>query len=375
MKAFRKGRRNFKPDEIVYVIDDSLDCQCDISDIGDIILYGKVSSYCGYGEYYIDLYTPIESIFTDCLITFLDDDSIRKAFREGFLIPRSSIKDWKKLHPNMPTGIHVHKDKIFYTSNEALDEINRQKEIAEKIKERHSHMTEEEICMEEDTDYLKRRGLSKSEIKKYVSLVKTADYLPEIYDLLIRVHGDEVQWKDESGWKTLMELNRPKKVEEVHTEKYYINVYHICDADKKPILIGYTNLSPESIFEMYGDPREYVMNIANKQWKIEDALTTPIRYKNEITRNENGEFVPLFVTQYQIEKGTFEIANGKLRNFDISIDSKHSINQFWISVLSNTSLNDQEIREWFSKKIKNMVGDFFELFQEEIEKLEIRKDF
>lgn len=95
MKAFREGRRNFKPDEIVYVIDDSLDCQCNISDIGDIILYGKVSSYCGYGEYYIDLYTPIESIFTDCLITFLDDDSIRKAFREGFLIPRSSIKDWK----------------------------------------------------------------------------------------------------------------------------------------------------------------------------------------------------------------------------------------------------------------------------------------
>lgn len=42
MKAFREGRRNFKPDEIVYVIDDNLDCQCDISDIGDIILYGKV---------------------------------------------------------------------------------------------------------------------------------------------------------------------------------------------------------------------------------------------------------------------------------------------------------------------------------------------
>lgn len=368
MKVFREGKRDFKPDEIVYVIDDSLDCQC------NIILYGKVSSYRRYGEYYIDLYTPIENKVPDYLITFSDDNSMKRAFEEGFLIPRSSIKDWKKLHPNMPTDMHVYKDKIFCTSNEALVEIDRQKKIAEETKERHSHMTEEEIYMEEDTDYLKRRGLSESEIEKYVSLVKTADYLPEIYDLLIRVHGDEVQWKDESGWKTLMKLNRPKIIE-VHTEKYYVNVYHIWDADKEPIIRGYTNVSPESIFEKYGDPREYVMSIVNKQWKIEDALTIPIGYKNEITRNENGEFVPLFVTQYQTEKGTFEIANGKLRHFDISIDSKHSINQFWISVLSNTSLNDQEIREWFSKKIKNMVGDFFGLFQEEIKKLEIRKDF
>ena len=66
MKAFREGRRNFKPDEIVYVIDDSLDCQCDISDIGDIILYGKVSSYCGYGEYYI--YIPQLKVYLQIIL-------------------------------------------------------------------------------------------------------------------------------------------------------------------------------------------------------------------------------------------------------------------------------------------------------------------
>ena len=73
-RAFREGKRDFKPDEIVYVIDDSLDCQC------NIILYGKISSYRGYGEYYIDLYTPIENKVPDYFITFSDNNSIRKAF-------------------------------------------------------------------------------------------------------------------------------------------------------------------------------------------------------------------------------------------------------------------------------------------------------
>lgn len=368
MKAFREGKRDFKPNEIVYVLDKDPVYRY------TKILFGRVYYYRGYGEYCIDLYTPIKDRRPDYIVTFEDDSSIKRAIDEGFFISRSCVKDWKEMFPNSPINIRAYKNKIFHTSNEALAEIDRQKKIVEEIKERHSHMTEEEIYMEEDIDYLKRRGLSESEIEKYVSLVKAADYLPEIYDLLIRKIDDEIQWKDKAGWKTLMKLDRPK-VEITHPEKYYVNVYHIWDADEEPVLRGYTDESPESVFKKYGDPREYVMNIANKKWKIEDALTIPIGYKNEITRNENDEFVPLFVTQYQIEKGIFEIANGKLRHFNISIDSKHQINQFWISVLSNTSLNDQEIREWFSKKIKNMVGDFFELFQEEIEKLEIRKDF
>ena len=366
-RAFREGKRDFKPDEIVYSVIKNAEYRYNKIEIG------KVTSYRGGGVYNIDLYTMVKN--PPYKVTYDNDESIKRAVKDECFITRDSVENWTKLHPNILTDIRLQKDKIFRTSNEALDEINRQKRIAEERKRRHSYMTEEEICMEEDTDYLRKCGLSESEIEEYVSLVKTTDYLPEIYDLLIRKIDDEVQWKDKFGWKTLMKLDRPKITEEVHTEKYYVNVYHIWNVDKEPVLRGYTDESPESIFQKYGDPSEYVMSIANKQWRIENSLEVPIGYKNEFTRNQDGEWIPILVTQYQTEKGTFEIANEKLRHFDISIDSKHSINQFWISVLSNTSLNDQEIREWFSNRIEKITGKFSGLFKEEIEKLEIRKDF
>lgn len=365
-KAFREGKRDFKPDEIVYAVIEDTEYRYDKIEIG------KITGYYGYDVYFIKLYTMVRN--PDYKVTYDNDESIKRAINDGCFIPRDSVENWRKLHPNIPTDTRLHKEKLFHTSNEALDEINKRKQIAEERKERHSHMTEEEIFMEEDIDYLRKCGLSESEIKEYVSLVKTTDYLPEIYDLLIRKIDDEVQWKDKSGWKTLMKLDRPK-VKVAHPEKYYVNVYHTWDADEEPVLRGYTDESPESIFQKYGDPTEYVMIIANKQWKIENALEVPIRYTNEVTRGKDNELVPILVTHYQTEKGTFEIANGKLRHFDISIDSKHSINQFWISVLSNTSLNDQEVREWFSKRIEKITGKFSGLFKEEIEKLEIRKDF
>lgn len=73
------------------------------------------------------------------------------------------------------------------------------------------------------------------------------------------------------------------------------------------------------------------------------------------------------------EHGSFELVGGELRHFDISIDYKHSVNTFWISVLSKTKLSNQEIREWFLKRIGKVTGKYEDLFKEKINELDIRK--
>ena len=169
----------------------------------------------------------------------------------------------------------------------------------------------------------------------------------------------------------LIGFNRPE--EEKHSEKYYANIYHVWDLDKKPVFRGYTNESPESLFEKYGDYTEYCFHVANKEWSIEKSLEIPVGYSSCVVMDENEELKPALVTEYLTEHGTFELVDGKLRRFDMFIDYKHNVNTFWISVYSNSKLNDQEIREWFSKRIGKVTGKFEKLFQEKIESLEVRR--
>lgn len=365
-RAFRNGERDFVKDEIVFVVDE-------LDNIFDILL-GKISGYYGFGEYSIDLYTIPEikeNINSDLKVNIGEDAIIKEWILEGILVLRSSIEDYRRKRPGSPEHVVEYKDNIFHTWGDAIKEFNKRKQAKEANAERRSKMTEYQLCREDNTVYLKNHHLSDEEISKCLNLIDKNDSIPSMEDIDIRCFGNEVQWKNGLKWEKLINIVRPE--EEKHSEKYYVNVYHIWDLDRKPVFRGYTNESPESIFEKYGDYTEYVMSIANKEWCIEKGLEVPCGYKNGVTFDENGESKDILITQYSAEHGRFELVDGQLWNFDMFIDYKHSVNGAWISVLSNTKLNDQEIREWFSKRIGKVTGKFEKLFQEKIQDLEVKR--
>ena len=369
MRAFRNGEREFRQDEVVYVIDNQkLESVLDIS-------FGKIDSYRGGGEYYVDLYTVTDNrdvLNRNLKFNITDDNVIKEFIDKGYIVPKSTLQYYTKYHRELPQYVITNKSNIFKSGKEALEEFQKRKQKREAEIQRLKGMTEYERCKEEDYNYLKRRNLSEEEIEKCFNIIDTNENLPCLEDILIRCFGKKVEWKNGTKWDTLMVLDRPEEIPEVHDEKYYVSVHHIWDADETPVFQGYTNESPESIFQKYGDFKEYVMHIANKEWSIDKGLTVPCGYKNEATLDENGELKPILVTMYGTEHGTFEIANGKLRFFDMSINYKHSVCTFWISIIGKTKMNDQEIREWFSKRIGKVTGQFEELFKEQINELEIR---
>lgn len=364
-RAFRNGERDFVKDEIVFVVD-KLDYIFEI-------LIGKIDEYFGYGKYHVDLYTVSdkkEILDLNLKIDIGDDEGMKDWINKGYFVPRSSIEYYSERHPNSPTYIVEYKDNIFHTWGDAIEEFNKRKHARKADAERRSKMTEYELCREDNTVFLKGCNLSDEEISECLDLIDKNDSLPSMEDIDIRRFGNEVQWKNGHKWEKFMDLVQPE--EEKHSEKYYVNVYHIWDLDHTPVFRGYTNEPPESIFEKYGDYTEYVVDIANKEWCIEKGLEAPCGYKNGVTLDENGELKDVLITQYSNEHGYFELIDGQLGNFNMSIDYKHSVNGAWISVLSNTKLNDQEIREWFSKRIGKVTGKFEKLFQEKIQDLEVR---
>lgn len=366
MRAFRSGERDFGKDEIVFVVD-KLDNFMNI-------LIGKINTYAGYGKYYVDLYTVTEKkedIDPNLNIRIGDDAGIREWINRGYLVLRSTVEHYRKKHTDSPLYIVERKDNIFHSWKDSVDEFNRRKEEKKVEEERRSNMTEYQLCREDNAVYLKKCGLSDEEISECLNLIDENDSLPDMEDIDIRRFGNEVQWKYRSKWEKLIELNRPE--EEKHSEKYYANIYHVWDMDQEPVFRGYTNESPESLFEKYSDYKEYCFHVANKEWSIEKGLEIPVGYGSCVVTDENGELKPALVTEYLTEHGSFELVDGKLRHFDICIDSKHSVNTFWISVYSKTKLSNQEIREWFSKRIEKVTGKYEDLFKEKINELDIRK--
>lgn len=365
-RAFRNGERDFIKDEIVFIVD-KLDNLMDI-------LIGKIDAYAGNDKYYVDLYTVTEkkdNIDPNLNINIGDDAGIREWISRGYLVLRSSIEHYQKKNPDSPLYIVERKNNIFHSWKDSVDEFNRRKEEKKAEEERRSNMTEYQLCREDNAVYLKKCGLSDKEISECLNLIDKNDSLPDMEDIDIRRFCNEVQWKNHGKWEKLIGLNRPE--EEKHSEKYYANIYHVWDLDKKPVFRGYTNESPESLFEKYGDYTEYCFHVANKEWSIEKSLEIPVGYSSCVVMDENEELKPALVTEYLTEHGTFELVDGKLRHFDMFIDYKHNVNTFWISVYSNSKLNDQEIREWFSKRIGKVTGKFEKLFQEKIESLEVRR--
>ena len=364
-KAFRNGERDFVKNEIVFVVD-KLDNLMNI-------LIGKIDAYAGYGKYYIDLYTVAENrddIAENLYIEIGDDAGIREWINKGYLVLRSSVENYHKKNPGSPLYIVERKDNIFHSWKNSIDEFNRRKEDIEAEVKRRNNMTEYQICRENIAVFLKGNNLSDEEISKCLNLIDKSDSLPGMEDIDVRRFGDEVQWKNHGKWEKLMSLDRPE--EEKHSEKYYANIYHVWDLDETPVFRGYTNETPESLFKKYSDYTEYCFHVANKGWSIEKGLEIPVGYGSCVIADKNGELKPALVTEYLTEHGSFSLVDGELLHFNISIDYKHSVNTFWISVLAKTKLNDQEIREWFSKRIGKVTGKFEELFKQKIQDLEIR---
>ncbi|HAU85894.1 MAG TPA: hypothetical protein DCW90_10445 [Lachnospiraceae bacterium] len=364
-KAFRNGERDFVKDEIVFVVD-KLDNLMNI-------LIGKVDAYAGDGKYYIDLYTVAgnrDDIDENLYIEIGDDAGIREWINKGYLVLRSSVEDYHKKNPDSPLYIVERKDNIFHYWKNSIDEFNRRKEDIEAEVKRRSNMTEYQICRENIAVFLKGCNLFDEEIFECLNLIDKNDSLPDMENIDVRRFGNEVQWKNGGKWEKLMSLDRPE--EEKHSEKYYADIYHIWDLDRTPVFRGYTNETPESLFEKYGDCTEYVFGVCNKEWNIEKGLEIPCRYVNVVVGDENGKLKSVLATVYSTEHGSFSLVDGELRHFDISIDYKHSVNTFWISVLAKTKMNDQEIREWFSKRIGKVTGRFEKLFKQKIQDLEIR---
>lgn len=366
MRAFRNGERDFVENEIVFVVDK-------LDNLRNILI-GKIDIYAGFDKYYVDLYTIAENregIDTKLTLDIGDDVGVREWIDKGYLVLCSSIEDYKRKHPNSPMHIVEYKDNIFHSWQDSIDEFRKRKEHKEAEAKRRSNMTEYQLCREDNAVHLKKCGLSDEEISECLNLIDESDSLPDMEDIDIRRFGNEVQWKDCGKWEKLIGLNRPE--EEKHSEKYYVNIYYTWDMDHEPVIRGFTNEPPESFFEKYGDCREYVMHISNKEWVIENGLEIPCSYSSCLVSDESGELKPAFVTEYYTEHGTFELVDERLRHFDMSIDYKHSVNTFWISVRSKTKLSDQEIREWFSKRIGKVTGRFEDLFKEKINELDIRK--
>ncbi len=415
MRAFENGERKFVKGQIVFLVDMQF----------NTIVIGMIDCYKGHGEYYVDLLTPKETrLVNGTPIQELDfskeyplpkkfsyntilvnmsntdeyeeickslfglrigdkssDKKIKEMVKKGLYVPRKetmwgsigtdvSKNTFKiKFEPEArPAYMVIKEDYIFADSAAAKKELDIRKKKEDEEDEMFANMSDEEFSWYEINEVLNGRNISKEEKERCIELIKASDFLPPIEDLEIRRFGNEIQWMNGRKWESLMELNLPK--EEQHTERYYYHVTHTWDLDENVVEKGYRDEFPQDIFEKYKNYEEYVLTISDRSWTLKRGLEVPAYYKLGVTVRLNGKFDPVLFAHYTTDKGYFEIADGGLVNFDISINQKFQVNNFALYVYGGTSRSEKEIREFFDKKIGDVTGKFANLFRERIKEID-----
>ena len=414
MRKFLNGERTFKKDELVYFI----------NDLG-FIDYGLIDYYYRLGEYCITLYCVKDTRLVDGVpisdidynkeyplpkkwtyntklfevtnseeyenisnamknVKLTDKDKILECIKKGYLVKKSTVplgyvttdvlkKTYKlRFQRNEKDKVEetIHESKIFRTYDEAMQYKKSEQKKKEDRKRMFDSMSESEQSLFEIREYLEKINISNNEIDDCIKLInEMEDCCPE--DIEIRVIRGEIQYRkfDSKEWKHLMKL--VVLDEPVHNEKYYVSVTHIWDNDQIPIFKTFTDDPPEYWFEKYNDYKEYKLCVANRRWKLENGLDAPARYELGVIHNNSCSLTPVLIEKYITEHGDFDIINGELGFFDITIDYKHSVNSFCIIMYQkNTSMNEEEIKSWYVNKIKSMFGKFSQMFEEKIMKME-----
>jgi len=415
MRAFENGERKFVKGQVVFLIDTKIQS----------LIVGMIDCYKGHGEYYVDLLTPKETRLVNgtpiqeidyskeyplpkkwtyntslidvgnteeyeeiCSKLFglkigdrKSDKAIKRAVSEGIFVPRKETiwgyvntevsKNTYKIKfvpESRPTYMIVNEKFIFYDSISAKKELDiYRKKHDEEIK-MIKNMSDEEYSWYEIENVLNGRNISKEEKERCIALIKAADYLPPIEDLIIRRFGNEIQWQNGRKWDTLMELNLPK--EEQHTERYYYHVTNTWDLDENVVEKGYRDEFPDDVVEKYKNYEEYIFHIADRSWTLERGLEVPTVYKNGVRVSSSSGFESVLYECYSTKDGIFEIVDGELINFDISINKKFELNNFAMYVYGGTSRSDKEIKEIFMNKIGSVTGKFEKLFKERINEMD-----
>ena len=418
MRKFLNGERKFKKGEVVYYIENGR------------IHFGVISQYKGYGNYYIDLYCKkdcrlidgvpisevdftkeyplpkkwsyntrlfelsyteeydkINDIFKE--IRLSDSERIAECIEKGYFVKKSEVflgyvrteiigkstyKLKKERNDHDVTDIYLHESLIFKTYEDAEKYIQDKRDREYARKELFATMTDEEINLYEIREYLVRVGIDEFYIEKFMNLIKTLKFPVPLEDLEIRRFGDEIQYKDlRSHWICLLRLPDSTKKEKVHTEKYYVCVSRIYDLDNEIIFSCYTNEKPEYWFKLYSDVQEYNLFINNREWTFEKGLDEPKNYYLGVEEDESGNLIPTLVSHYEILQGGFDIVDGKLARFDITLNAENFVCNFFIRrYVKKTSLTEEEIREYYANKVSGITGQFAELFKEKIRELPIK---
>jgi len=421
MIKFMNGERKFKKDQFVYYYDKT-------SGIG---LPGTVGSYHGNKRYEIVLYerrdfrmingVQIDKVDTEKVYdlprnwtynTRLFDERFSDDFKKDSEIFKNvKLSDEEKIKQLISDGILVKKKRfpILYISDEIQDDGKHYKlkkvyddrqsdymkivsedciftdwqsvqhyasmmdEIARKRKEMFADMTEDEIVLFETREQLELWGFSDDDVKKCMDILNKlveSGKIATTYDIDIRRRQGYIEYFDvDRKWVPLYPYKT--SAEQTHLERYYVRVYLTGDLDEENVDGGFTNEPPEYWMKKYGDLK-HIVSVFDRTWTDEKSLEMPKWYEVGVKPDESGGFRSIMIEKYDTKYGTFCISEGELFTYDIGIDTKHRMNNLWLSVYGNTSKSEKEIREWFCKKIECM-DKFTPLFQKKIKELEIRK--
>lgn len=418
MLKFENGERKFKKDQFVYYYDKS-------SGIG---WPGTIESYWGFGKYRIAMYerrdfrlingVPIDEVDTEKVYNLpknwsynmkLFDEQWSDEFKKDCEILKTvKISDEEKIKQLISDGILVKKKNfpIEYISDEILDDGKHYKlkkvygegsneyektvsedliftdwksvkhyakmmdEIAAKRKAMFAEMTEDEIVLFETQEQLEKWEFSAEDVKKCMDILNglvESGKIATTYDIDIRRRQGCVEYFDvDRKWIPFFKFNTSE--EQPHSERYFVRIYLAGDLDQENVDGGFANEPPKYWIDKYNDLK-HIISVYDREWTEEKALEMPKWYEGGLKSDRNGSYIPTMNEVYDTKYGTFCIQEGKLLTYDIGIDSKHRLNNFWLWIYGKTSKTDKEIRDWFKKKIECM-GKFAPMFREEIDKIE-----
>lgn len=407
MIDFEAGKRKFKKGEVVFFGKGR---------------FGTIQTYWGAGKYRIDLYTtmdrrvidgiPIAEV--DCskeyplpknwsydtelfkvgylpiseeIVSFCynnpsfirDAEKIKRAIKAGYIVKISNSFNGyidteiidkkfyrlKRCYNNVSQWdmeVELHENEIFRTFDEAMQYYHEQDEQKKHRMHVYNSLSPQGQALYDISKYLERRIVKDhvSEIIQIIRKIAETKNLP-IENAEVR-KLDGYIWLSfyDNQWEKIYEVKEEKEYQP--TEKYYAHVYLVGDLDRKPVYQAYTNEDPEEIFKRYNDATKYVLCIGNREWSIDKGLEIPARYELGVSFDSSNRMYSVLVAVYVTSCGSFQIAEGKLKFFDISLGQKINVSNFGVSILANTSLSEKEIEEKVKKRLKNEMGNFAPLF-------------
>lgn len=358
MLKFISGEREFTKGQVVYFLD-SYGTKWNIK-------FGVVDDYWGYGDYCLNIYAPPEAKMCNGVETLMRVDGFNFDTPEGI---KSCIDSGK-----LTLGVERHWDRgtiledyvkvnvkdIFHFYAEAKAEADKRNEPKPELSDYDYSVAEVNKALtmcrsdvkEKVWDYIKEHNLQDFDVfigggKVYVVnwTVPLTKFPPKVID------------PTEDRYTYICDFKQKEISVVVCPEKYLIIIYNRYDRDKTPIIKKYTNTPWQDLVAQYKTD-ENVIEIIDKH-PAEPFVGVSYSYHPAIDN---------VIEHYIIPQGSYDMSNGKLDLFDISLGSHLKIDNMGIKNFHDSKRDYKDIVAEVRKKLIKIVGQ--ELADEMTERLE-----